>query len=181
MSCGLATHKRRTVLSNVNFVLPLAMWQHAHCRVVAAGHYLRWKAGASYRTSSQVWCSWNLPRLLLWDGSLTLMNIASLMDMAMLCTSLLSIGQLSTLMQCLKVLPCSYMGQWALRCSLNFLPKNFPDSQVNSFLWSSTAHLMGKFFEQVNAAVIGSPIIPLVATLFTLVHNCYLFLYMKCV
>ena len=33
-----------------------------NCGVVAAGHYLRWKAGLPCRTSSQIWDSWNLAR-----------------------------------------------------------------------------------------------------------------------
>ena len=42
-----------------------------------AAKMLRWRAGVSCRTSSQIWNSWNLPMFLLRDGSLTLMYMAS--------------------------------------------------------------------------------------------------------
>ena len=56
--------------------------------MAAAGYFLRWNAGVSCRTSYQIWGSWNLPNFLLRDGSLTLMNIASLMILAVLCVIL---------------------------------------------------------------------------------------------
>ena len=49
-----------------------------HCWMVADG-YLRWTAWVSCRASFQMWGSWYLSRSLLWDGSLILMNKASLM------------------------------------------------------------------------------------------------------
>ena len=87
------------------------------CKVKVAGNYLRWKAAVSCRTSSQMWGSCNLPRFLLRDGSLTLMNIASLMVLVMLCTFKPSMEKLSTLIQCPKVLPCFYMREKVLRHS----------------------------------------------------------------
>ena len=51
------------------------------------------EGSVSCRTSSQLWSSWNLPRFLLRDGSLTIMNIASLMVLVMLCTSLPKYGE----------------------------------------------------------------------------------------
>ena len=49
---------------------------------------MRWRAGVSYRTSSQMWGSWNLPMFLLRDRSFTLMYMASLMLLASMCASL---------------------------------------------------------------------------------------------
>ena len=53
----------------------------------------------------QMWGNWNLPRSLLRDRSLTLITIASLIILAVLCASLSSIEKMSTLMLCPEVLP----------------------------------------------------------------------------
>ena len=82
-----------------------------------SGHYLIWKARVSCRTTAQMCGSWNFPRFLLRDGSLTLMNMASLMVLVMLWTSLPE--KLPTLMPCPEDWACSYMGEGALRCSLS--------------------------------------------------------------
>ena len=71
----------------------------AHCYMVADG-YLRWKTGVSCRTSSKMWNSWYLPKLLLRNGPLTLMNMAPLMVLITPCNSLPTMEKLSTLMQC---------------------------------------------------------------------------------
>ena len=99
-------------------MLPLPCGRsRTHCRVVADGHYLRWKAGVPCRTSSHMWGTWNLPIFLLRDGSLTLMNIVSLMVLVMLCASLPTMEKLSMFMQFPDVLSCSYMGEGAQRFS----------------------------------------------------------------
>ena len=49
------------------------------------------------RTSFHKWGSWCLPIFLLRDGSLTLMNMASLIVLAMVCDSLPSMEKLSSL------------------------------------------------------------------------------------
>ena len=47
------------------------------------GGVTRWRAGMSCSTSSQLCASWYLPRFLFRGGSLTLMNMASLMVLVM--------------------------------------------------------------------------------------------------
>ena len=59
----------------------------AHCGVVMKG-YLKWRAAVSCRTSSQMWGSWYFTRFLLRDGSLTQINMASLMVLVTQCASL---------------------------------------------------------------------------------------------
>ena len=49
---------------------------------------LRWSAGLSFRISSQMHGCWYFPMLLLRDGSLTWMNMASLIVLLMPCASL---------------------------------------------------------------------------------------------
>ena len=70
-------------------------------------------------TSLQMWNSWNLPMFLLKNGSLTLMCMASLMVLVMLCTSLSKMENLPTLMWCPEVLLWFYTGEVVLRCSFS--------------------------------------------------------------
>ena len=58
---------------------------------------LRWRSGVLKKTSSQMWCTWYLPMCLLRDGSLTLMNIASSILLAIVCDSLPTIEKMSYL------------------------------------------------------------------------------------
>ena len=91
-------------------------------------------AGGSCRTSSYMWRSWNLPHFMLWEGSLTLMNMASLMVIVILSVSLPIMEKLSRLIQCYEDLPCLYMREGTLMCFLNLLWKVLPDSPVYSFV-----------------------------------------------
>ena len=68
--------------------------------------YLRWKSGVLNRASSHMWDNWNLPMLLLRNGSLTLMYMASLMVLVMY-MSLPTVEKLSTLVWWPVVLVCS--------------------------------------------------------------------------
>ena len=52
------------------------------------GTYVRWRSVELNKTSSHMWVSWYLPMFPLRDESLTPMNIASLMVLAMVCDSL---------------------------------------------------------------------------------------------
>ena len=97
-----------------------------HCRVAAEVHCLKCKAWKSCRILSQMWGTWNLPIFLLKDGSLTLKNIASLMFLVILCTSLPTVEKLSTLILCPALLPYMYMGEGDWRCSLSLSPKELP-------------------------------------------------------
>ena len=49
-----------------------------------------WRTVVLSRTSSHIWGKWNSPMFLLTDGSLSLMYMASLMVLVMLCASLLT-------------------------------------------------------------------------------------------
>ena len=89
----------------------------------------------SCRTSSQIWSSWNLPRFLLRDGSLTLMNIAYLMILTVPCASLPTME---------KILYTDAMIIYVGGCPEMFLksvPKVFPDTPMFSSLHSAWAHL----------------------------------------
>ena len=114
----LASPGGSTYLAMWNCV-PLVIWLGVHCGVVAVVHFLRWKAGVSGGTSSQMWGSWNFPRLLLRGGSFTLMNIASLIVLVMLCAFVPTREKLSHT----DAMPCGVAmfvyGTWALRCSLS--------------------------------------------------------------
>ena len=91
----------RTILNNMKNVCAPCVCNNegvVYCWLVLKG-YLRWRVGVSCRTSSQMWCNWYLPRFLLRDESLTLMNMASLMVLVTTCTSLPTMEMLSTLMQ----------------------------------------------------------------------------------
>ena len=106
----------RTILTNVKSVFTLLRVPvgYVHCGVVAE-YYLWWRSGVICRASCQRWGSWNLPRLCLRDGSLTLMNVASLTFLVMPHASLPKMVKLSTMMQCPEMLlilgcgrgPCS--------------------------------------------------------------------------
>ena len=66
--------------------------------------YYKWRAGMSCSTLSQMWASWYLCRFLFKGGSLTLMNIASLMVLGKPCDSLSTMEKMSNVMLCPVVL-----------------------------------------------------------------------------
>ena len=94
-------------------------YHHAWCY----WHYFWCNSGDLASTSSQMCGSWNLPMFLLRDGSLTLINIASLMFLAILLSSLPTILKFSRDTSWPVVLLWSMMGDGALICSLNLSPK----------------------------------------------------------
>ena len=65
--------------------MTIVMSQEPGCYMAV---YLILSAGEFTSTSSHMCCSWYLPIFLVRDGSLTLMRIASLMDMAVFWSSL---------------------------------------------------------------------------------------------
>ena len=85
--------------------------------------------------------SWNLPMFLLRDGSFTLMNIASLMFLAILLSSLPTILKLSRDTSWPVVFWWSMIGDGALICSLNLSLKVLPDSPMYSSSQSTLPHL----------------------------------------
>ena len=103
-------------------------YHHAWCY----WHYFRCNSGDLASTSSQIGGSWNLPMFPLRDGSFTLMNIASLMFLAILLSSLPTILKLSRDTSWAVVFWWSMMGDGALMCSLNLSPKVLPDSPMHS-------------------------------------------------
>ena len=87
------------------------------------GGYCRQGAGVSCSTLFQMWGSWYLSRFLFKGGSLTLMNIASLVVLVKHCDSLPTMEKLSNVMLCPVVWKWSKMGERALRCSLYLFNK----------------------------------------------------------
>ena len=112
-------------------------YHHAWCY----WHYFRCNSGDLASTSSQICGSWNLPMFLLRDGSFTLMNIASLMFLAILLSSLPTILKLSRDTSWPVVFWCSMMGDGAHMCSLNLSSKVLPDSPMYSSSQSTLPHL----------------------------------------
>ena len=74
--------------------------------------------------------SWYLPMLRLRGGSCTHMNIASLMVLDWLCTSLCMILNWLGSSGCPVVVLCRCIGEGALRCSLTLFPRDLPDSHT---------------------------------------------------
>ena len=112
-------------------------YHHAWCY----WHYFSCNSGDLASTSSQIFDSWKLPMFLLRNGSLTLMNIASLMFLAILLSSLPTILKLSRDTSWPMVLWWSMMGDGAVICSLNLSPKVLPDSPIYSSSQSTLPHL----------------------------------------
>ena len=134
----------RTIVTNVKLcaLLPVCRRKaRVHWGVAAAGYYLRWNAGVSCRTSSQIWGRWNLLRFLLRYGSLTLMNIASLMILAVLCTSLPTMEKCAHWCTVLKCCHVCIWGRGPWDVPLHLSPKVLPDSSMYSSSQSSLAHL----------------------------------------
>ena len=82
---------------------PLPPCGRRSCRLSTVGNwmdkgsYLRWRTWVLNRTSSHMLDNWNFPVFLLRDGPLTLMYMASIMVLVMLCASLPTKENLSTL------------------------------------------------------------------------------------
>ena len=111
----------------------LVGWYGGPCAVVLVDlggrFYFRWKLGMLNKTSSHMWCSWYLSIFLLRNGSLTLMNIDSLMVLAMVCDSLPTMGKFSNLVWWPEVLAWLYMGKvpWGV-------PLAFPQGSLQTTL-----------------------------------------------
>ena len=103
--------------------------QGGHQALMLWGCYLSLSSGDLTSTSSHLCGSWYLPIFLFRDGSLTLINIASLMDLAILWSSLLTMLKLKISRQRTWpiVLWWPWMGEGALMCSLNLPAKVLPD------------------------------------------------------
>ena len=111
-------------------------YHHAWCY----WHYFSCNSGDLASTSSRICGSWNLQMFLLRDGSLTLMNIASLMFLAILLSYLPTMLKLSRDTSWPVVLWWSMMGDGALICSLNLSPKVLPDSPMYTSSQPSLPH-----------------------------------------
>ena len=82
--------------------------------------------------------SWYFPMFLFNEGSLTLINMASLTFLVLPCDSLCMMVKQSGLTGCPVVLLCWWMGEGALRYSLTLSPNVLPDSPIyysGQFMW----------------------------------------------
>ena len=80
---------------------------------------LHWSVGDACRRWSHMCRSWYFPRFLLRVGSCTHMNMASLMVLEWLLTSLCTILNCPGSMECPVVVLCRWMGEGALRVFLD--------------------------------------------------------------
>ena len=92
--------------------------------------YWRCNEGVSFSTWCHIGGSWNFPKFLFREGSLTLMYMASLMFLVNPCVSLSTMEKHSGLTRCPDVVVCRCMGEGALRCSLYLSPSVLPDSPM---------------------------------------------------
>ena len=90
-----------------------------HCRV-----------GDAIRKWSHMCGSWYFPRLLLRVESYTWMNMASLMVLDWLLTSLWAMLNCSWSIGCPVVVLCRWMREGAMKCSLTLSPNDLPDSPM---------------------------------------------------
>ena len=95
-----------------------------------AVYYLSCRVGVSCSVGSQMCGSWYFPMFLLHEGSLTLMNIASFMFLALPCGSLCMMVKQSGLTGCPVVLLYWWMGDGGLRCSFTLSPNVLQDSNI---------------------------------------------------
>ena len=93
------------------------------------------------RTSSHIWGRWYLPMFLFRDGPLTLMHVDSLISLERFCSSLPTTLKLSSVVVWPEVLLWSWMGEGALRCSLNLSPNVLDVSPMYSSSHSNLSHL----------------------------------------
>ena len=103
--------------------------------------YLSFSSGDLTRTSSHLCGSWYLPMFLFMNESLTLINIASLMALAIFWSSLSTTLKLSRESSWPVMLWGSWMGHGASICSLNLFAKVLPDSPIYSSSQSTLPHL----------------------------------------
>ena len=93
------------------------MWVERGVEILVEG-----KVGVSSSIGPQMCGNWYFPMFLLSEGSLTLMNMASLMFLLLPCGSLCIMEKQSGLTGCPVELLCWWMGDGALRCSLTLSP-----------------------------------------------------------
>ena len=93
-------------------------------------YYFRCSEGVSFNNWSHTCGSWNFPKFLFKEGSLTLMHMASLMFLVKPCDSLSSMEKHSGLTGCPVADVCRCMGEGALRCSFYLSPSVLPDSPM---------------------------------------------------
>ena len=121
------------------------LWNHVGIRGSPGpdvmGCYLSFSSGNLTNTSSHICGSWYLPKFLFRDGSLTLINIAYLMALAMLWSSLPTMLKLSRDSSWPVMLWWSWMGDGALRHSLNLSANVLPDFPMYSSSQSTLPHL----------------------------------------
>ena len=79
---------------------------------------------------SHICSSWYFPKFLLRVGSWMWMNMASLMVLERLLTSLCTMLNCSGSIGCPVVVLCRWMGEGALKCSLTLSPRDLPDSPM---------------------------------------------------
>ena len=103
--------------------------------------YFKFSSGMLSRTSSQICGRWYLPILLFRDGLLTLIYKASLMVLMRFWSSLPNMEKLSKVTGWPEVLRWSFIGEGALRCSLNLSSKFLADSPIYSSSQSTLSHL----------------------------------------
>ena len=102
------------------------------CMGVVKLGYLSWRAGLSCRTGSHMCGCWYSPMFLLNEGSFTHMYIASLVFLVTPWGSLLTMVKHSGLSRCPIELLWWWIGDRALRYSLNLSPNVLPDSPIYS-------------------------------------------------
>ena len=90
------------------------------------------KCWMSYRIWSHTCNIWYLPRFLFKEGSLALINMASLMFLVVPCASLYTMLKQSGLIGFPVELLCWLVGDGALRCSLSLSPNALPVSPMYS-------------------------------------------------
>ena len=111
---------------------------------------MEWPQGQSYfyfssevlsRTSSHICDRWYLPIFLFRDGLLTLINNDSFIHLLRFWSSLLTILKFSRVMLWLVMLEWPYIGEGALRCSLNLSPNVPEDSPMQAQETDATSGL----------------------------------------
>ena len=137
---GVGTPRQEDHTYQYEVCVPAAMWHGGCGRPLwssSRGQYLRWNVGVLCRTSSQKWESWNFPRFLLRDGSLTFMKMASLTVLVMLYTAL------TTKENCPHWYRLTMSIYWrgVLRCSLSLSLQVLPNSPMYSSSQPTWVHL----------------------------------------
>ena len=94
--------------------------------------YLRCRSRMLHKASSHMWGSWYLPMFLLRFGSLTLINMASLMVLLMVCDSLSTVEKLCSLVWCPEATGMDIDGGGCSEMFLQPLPKVLADPEKSS-------------------------------------------------